>query len=1078
MLAHHPTTGQPIRILRTEPTIYKDNRTLVWLRPEFKESHRWNRWNVVISEIDAIPIANRKIDAIVLPADADVVSWFPVLQTFCTSDSEVLLIAPTAIIDSLYADGFSYERCIPYEELYDTYPYLGEPITAKDPIEKVILSVAHVLRMNRIVWTAAAIRDELAIPVRMAYDAWNRTCNGTLMHVAPDADDAVVPRMWLIQQYFRHSNSRRAREIHTCLERNLACPYIDHVLLLNEQAYADMPVSEKLSVHHLPHRITYYDVLRTIQTQVPAGAYVAFANADIWFNETLADLWRIQLAERRLCLALLRWEDNGAESEPTIFGPRADSQDAWIVARDCVDFDVSDDEFGFPFGKPCCDNAIALLMLKKRFIVANPAYSIHAMHLHISKVRNYNPKDILYRPHYLHVDPTAIQPMRVVNDLVEHAAPKQIAAVWNKHVLGKSFARPVLSLRDDDAKLVCNMLKLDRIYKYVYSEQNMYTPDETIPLYNFKGGAFVTMDGLVSSFKDIYVGAHPVWKTMWESANLSSIMTSVHIPSMIAIPCDDLCAWSLGAWVLKYLPRVLAIRRAVASTGKDAPEFLVPRIPDVGSFLNDCKWSDGANSVSVTPMFDDMNYYSEDVWAVPPTDGFNYTTMQDIELLRELLPPHTSDQDCPVAVFCVDDDEHAVCTRGWAEETADKILPSGWKIIYSSASDLPSVRRKAFQEASWIFGMGAALDWIWYARPGTSVCEFMYDDAPVGDHIHLAGAAELRHVLSVVHRREATVWQRQNALMDVGRIIKQYGFKEMLAVTQSASRVRPRILLPAGEILQGIHAHDGSGFREMVRIWEERRYVTVESTSESSFCWWGGIGETLLYDRPTARWWHNPPNYQMAMFGSPAPPGPPAHSMRQSLWGYWGKSPRALESIAASLHNLRGYDSRPIASLFLGKVENGLQIERTRANWSSAVELFSMPVDITGAKYPYTMCEYLDKLCNARFGLCLPGSGTKCNRIIEYFACGCVPIVTDGVNTQDYLVQPIEGVHYFKASKPEDVARIVRETPPAKWAEMSAAGRNWWRNYASAEGFFRLTWARIEQCRPYLRVGIPKQFYV
>jgi hypothetical protein len=41
---------------------------------------------------------------------------------------------------------------------------------------------------------------------------------------------------------------------------------------------------------------------------------------------------------------------------------------------------------------------------------------------------------------------------------------------------------------------------------------------------------------------------------------------------------------------------------------------------------------------------------------------------------------------------------------------------------------------------------------------------------------------------------------------------------------------------------------------------------------------------------------------------------------------------------------------------------------------------------------------------------------------------------------------------------------------------MSTACRAWWRNYASAEGMFRLTWARIEQCRPYFGVGIPKNF--
>jgi hypothetical protein len=77
-----------------------------------------------------------------------------------------------------------------------------------------------------------------------------------------------------------------------------------------------------------------------------------------------------------------------------------------------------------------------------------------------------------------------------------------------------------------------------------------------------------------------------------------------------------------------------------------------------------------------------------------------------------------------------------------------------------------------------------------------------------------------------------------------------------------------------------------------------------------------------------------------------------------------------------------------------------------------------------------------------------------------------------------FLVPPKEGVHYFMASTPEEVRRIVESTPAERWASMSVAGREWWRLYASAEGFFRLTWARIEQCQPYLQVGIPPKFIV
>jgi hypothetical protein len=215
----------------------------------------------------------------------------------------------------------------------------------------------------------------------------------------------------------------------------------------------------------------------------------------------------------------------------------------------------------------------------------------------------------------------------------------------------------------------------------------------------------------------------------------------------------------------------------------------------------------------------------------------------------------------------------------------------------------------------------------------------------------------------------------------------------------------------------------------------------------------------------------------MALFGNCPPPGPGPHVLKQSLWSFWGRRPRMLEGVAQRVENMRGYESRPIASLFLGKIENGVQeAARTTADWSTAVELFSMPIDSSGKPYPYTQEQYLEKLCLARYGLCLPGYGPKCNREIEYFCCGVVPIVTPGVDMTGYLVPPTEGVHYLTAKTPEEVQRIVEITSAERWATMSAAGREWWRLYASAEGLFRLTHARIEQCKPYLNVGIPTKF--
>jgi hypothetical protein len=402
------------------------------------------------------------------------------------------------------------------------------------------------------------------------------------------------------------------------------------------------------------------------------------------------------------------------------------------------------------------------------------------------------------------------------------------------------------------------------------------------------------------------------------------------------------------------------------------------------------------------------------------------------------------------------------------------VLQKKCDVRYIDASTTPRERRIAFSHAAWIFGRGTMLEWMWYAKPGTTVMEFMSDTHPHGMNIHLAGAAGLRYVVGVV-KNEPIDYQRQHAMEDVQKSLQLYGFKEMLTVRRIDRGVEtPRVLLPAGDALNGIWSHSGDTFREMVELWGERGYVTIERNTTSGYCWWGGIGEILLYDRPTPRWWNDKQTYQLALFGNCAPPNP--DTQRQSVWGFWSRSPRSIEIINILGLNMLSYEHRPIKSIFLGKIENGVQhAHRTGADWKSAVDLFSMPIDSTGSPYPYTQEQYLEKLCNSRFGLCLPGYGPKCNREIEYFACGVVPIVTPGVDMKGYLVPPIEGVHYFTARTPEEVRIIVEKTKPDQWLRMSVAGRRWWSLYASAEGLFRLTWERIEQCRPFLTTGhMPK----
>ena len=363
MLAHHPTTGQPIRILRTSTQIASSDKTLIWIRPEFVPSHRWSRYYTVLNDPAAYTVC-QEYTAIIVSEITD--AWMETLPKICHSTSETLIVAPMNIIKELERRGFHWTHTFLYEELYDGYPYLGEPLNAIDLIEKVIISIAHILRIKNIWWTSSIVRDELPFSVRAQYDAWTHSCMGQLRLLSPTSDDSVIPQIYLIQQYFKHSSNRRTRELNTCLEKNIECSYIDKIILLNEQEYSDLPISPKLTYHIIGHRLTFYDVFTSIQAYVPTGSYVVIANSDIFCTPSLSHLYRIPMNE--LFLSLLRWEYN-PNGTSSIFGPRADSQDVWIIARDSVTFTPTIEELGFPFGKSGCDNAIALIMMKKKLLV-------------------------------------------------------------------------------------------------------------------------------------------------------------------------------------------------------------------------------------------------------------------------------------------------------------------------------------------------------------------------------------------------------------------------------------------------------------------------------------------------------------------------------------------------------------------------------------------------------------------------------------------------------------------------------------------------------------------------------------
>jgi hypothetical protein len=257
---------------------------------------------------------------------------------------------------------------------------------------------------------------------------------------------------------------------------------------------------------------------------------------------------------------------------------------------------------------------------------------------------------------------------------------------------------------------------------------------------------------------------------------------------------------------------------------------------------------------------------------------------------------------------------------------------------------------------------------------------------------------------------------------------------------------------------QLVGSHCGDTFRELVDLWQEAGYCTVEE-SPNDFVWVNEVGSIILYDYPRIDD-RQIPHFQYGLFGNHVP-----NHDRCLPWTFWARAPRLLESCRNS--GIKSYEERNIESIFLGKIENSIQDDNRRnQDWSSAeVELFNCPVDKPGPDYyMYSQKEYLDLVGSSKFGLCLAGYGPKCNREIELIGMGTVPVFAPEVDNT-YHEPLIEGVHFIRIQSPDQFKPVISSITQEQWQKMHDAGQDWYARNASVEGSFNLTKSIVDKIK-------------
>ena len=1070
MLATNPKTGGKIRIMNSDASIWKDSKTLTYMTNPFsKDKKRWKRWDILVTSIKPEFLLWKPDIVLLTDQTPESVAW---LKTEKAKKVRFILVSLKAI-KNLDFDVSTLGNVICLEEFDSMYPFLGP--SWDGTLEDAILSASVIFRYNRVIGTGLS-----ATHPRLQNLRFND------LKLAVFETHAGPEPLVLIQQYYKPTDKSREKELKKCLEMNLKCDFIDEILLFVESKDLQIPSDSEKKIKQIPmkSRLSYANCIDTIQRVVGAGKLVAFANADIYLNETWKAVWSVNLHD--VFVALLRWEEGSAGEPHTLFGPRNDSQDTWLIHSDSVlnrKWDLN--AFNIPFGKAGCDNAILIEFLRNKFKIVNPAMSLQTVHVHKSDFRTYEKTDIVDRPNYMFVEPTG---MHELNPVVSWAG-------WaGEPIHYEPLDRPLKATTAKHLNMFCSQMNRDPAFIWATDGLNTYLPPvgQDRPI-DISGGAFVSPSGLVYRHTDICVGTTEIQKVAWSENKLSHLMASYSVDAMMAFHLESAWLQEPALFTLHYLSKVVQQNKVTPDASfwckktngllaaihlfkwEKAQGRLLEYSEQTQAFAQKVMGRSCHGTRPVKADIDALRVAMNGKWCAIPLDTVDITVIvQDTYHMNGDLVSRLSEKFQNVkTIWCTDN------ATVWANA-----LSGAARVILSSSA-------KHIKYPSWA--------WLWLAPVGCKVLELQEEREPSDSLVHLAAAAGLEWTLLQYPRstadgfkkiveKEVSKWcciamASPNTALNATSLPTD----EMSASTttsaepsisvdlvdtipsilktdpldlvensispkgQQSPKPLPIIHTPPKSMKLGFFGHKGDSFREMLDLWQEKGLIQRKENPSLTHCWLGAPGEVLLYDRPTWSWLEKAnESYKLCLAGNPDPSEKP----HAKPWIFWPREPRLVEYMASM--EKKAYWDRKDTMVFYGRIENDVQGSYRQEDWSSVCAKYSMQQK--GEAYALNPSQYLEALQNAKYGLCLRGYGPKCNREIELLAMGTVPVVTADVDISNYAEPLVDGVHVIRVSDNADAMnKIANVMTEAKWAEMSEAGYQWWKRNCSAEGSWKRT---------------------
>ena len=718
MYGTHHKTGKQIRLIQQSTSTWRSKKTLVWLDASCDVSQPYNRYDVGLfgsRDYEYLTNHNIIVDVIVCTKDEDV-EW---IRSGGYKNVNILL-SSKHVLDTIglqYLKDENITNILCLDEFHLLYPFMGSAWDTSK--EDACALVGLLLRFGKMYNVEKSNRYTYGLEIFSGLPS--------------------VPKLMFIAQYYAPSQSKRAKEIDLCLRKNVENPLIDSIVLLNQKDESNHYMkSSKITQVVIKKRLYYDDVIRYINDSVPNNTIVVFANADIYLDSTIRNVYSTNLDNT--FLALLRYE-NG-----TIFGPRADSQDSWVITSDSVKERSAlwkYDSLHFSFGISGCDNAITCEMLRMKYLVVNPALTIQTHHVHDSQIRTYDKDEIVDKNVYLYIEPTGLHDMEAVTSL-----PSTNIATKLKY---ESFDRPLQSNMNKSATY-CKMLEKDKRYTFNVSDKNTFEK-HIVPVYKFDS-LFQTNHGLAYSYNKIYVGPSKASQAMWSESRLSTLSPSVRVKKGYVVPLVEEMCTSVELYLLYYLPKILALRKEFGNDG----EFWCPNKKDYVEALQVFKWN--TNKMPLLSQTDNESAFMDSAYVVFPSDNTEVSA-EEMTLLREFLCDFGSEES---VVVCMDE---VYINKEFVKEIEAKY--TNIKVVFQSTS----LERKlsAFQSAStMILYCNKETQWawryIWAAPPNTNLVTIMNEMEMNGEIHHIASSCKLRNTIHIVPKGALSPTMRQRIVGD------------------------------------------------------------------------------------------------------------------------------------------------------------------------------------------------------------------------------------------------------------------------------------------------------------------------